>query len=68
MSGVIRIVSAALCGLLVLVYIAAKVDFFTQYSPLGTRSYLREHSIYWVGMAAIMFLIWLAERLLHDRR
>jgi len=68
MRILIRTVSAGLCVLLVLVYIAAKGDFFTQYFRLGTRSYLREHSIYWAAMAAILFLIWLTERLLHDRR
>ncbi len=68
MRSVIRTVSAALCVLLVLVYIAAKVDFFTQYFRIGARSYLSEHSMYWAAMAAILFLIWLTERLLHDRR
>ena len=68
MRGVIRVLSAGLCGLLVLTYIAAKVDFFTQYFRLGTRGYLKEHSIYWVVIAVILFLIWLTERLLHNRQ
>jgi len=68
MRGVIQVLSVGLCGLLVLTYIAAKVDFFTQYFRLGTREYLREHSIYWLAIAAILFLIWLTDRLLHNRR
>ena len=64
----IRIVSAALCVLLVLVYVAAKVDFFRQYFRLGTVEYLKEHSAYWAAMAVIVFLIWLAENLVGKRR
>jgi len=66
--SVVRGVSIALWILFVLIYIAAKVDFFTQYFRLGMRQYLKEHSVYWAAMAFTVFLIWLAERLLSDRR
>lgn len=66
--SVIRVISVALWILFVLIYIAAKVDFFTQYFRLGMRQYLREHSVYWAAMALTVFLIWLAERLLSHRR
>jgi hypothetical protein len=68
MRSALRFVSLLLCGILVLVYIAAKVDFFTRYFQLGSGQYLREHSIYWAMSAAILFLIWLIEWLLAHRK
>lgn len=60
-------VSLILSIFLFLVYIAAKIDFFTNYFQLGAGQYLREHSSYWAASAAIVFLIWLVERLLIHR-
>lgn len=54
--------SAVLWGLFVVLYIAAKVHFFTRYDPLGLGAYLREHSIYWAAMAATAFLIWVISK------
>jgi uncharacterized membrane protein YqhA len=61
-GGLTRIVLAALAVLFLCTYIAAKVDFFRNYSRLGTGAYLREHSIYWAAIAAIAFVAWLVER------
>jgi hypothetical protein len=61
-ASTIRMFSAVLFGLFLVLYIAAKFDFFTRYFQLGWSPYLREHSVYWAGMAAIAFLIWLIER------
>jgi polyferredoxin len=55
----VRAVLAALWGLFLALYVASKIHFFTQYDPLGVGSYLREHSIFWVAMVAVSFLIWL---------
>jgi hypothetical protein len=55
--------SAGLWGLFVVLYIAAKIHFFTRYDPLGVGAYLREHSIYWAAMAATAFLIWVVSKL-----
>ena len=63
---ILRIVSASLFFFLFLIYVAAKFDFFVHYSELGTRSYLKEHSIYWVAMAAVALLVWLLERYRHS--
>jgi hypothetical protein len=65
--SVVRALSATLCALLLLVYIFAKIDFFTRYSNSNFGGYLREHSVYWAAMAAIAFVIWFIEkRLPHD--
>ncbi len=57
--GVARVLWMSLCGLLLAVYIASKIDFFRRY---GAANYVREHSIYWAAMLALGLLIWLAER------
>lgn len=53
---------AALWFFFFLIYIFAKVDFFTQYSDSNLLDYIRQRSIYWAAMAAIALLIWLVER------
>jgi hypothetical protein len=60
--NLVRALSATLCALLLLVYIFAKIDFFTRYSNSNVGGYLREHSVYWAAMAALAFVIWLTER------
>jgi hypothetical protein len=57
-----RFITIVLGVLFLCVYIAAKIHFFSRFSQLGTTSYLREHSVYWLAMAAIVSLIWLVER------
>jgi hypothetical protein len=50
-----------LWALFFVLYAASKIDFFTRYNPGGIAQYLRDHSIYWVAMAAAAFFIWLIE-------
>lgn len=58
----VRFVLAVLWGLFLALYVASKIHFFTRYDSLGVGSYVREHSTYWVAMAAVAFLIWLIGR------
>jgi hypothetical protein len=63
-----RIALGMLWGVSLALYIAAKIDFFTHYDPLRVGTYLREHNIYWLGIAASGFLIWLiVKRVQKDR-
>ena len=60
-----RAVRATLVGLwalLLTLYIASKVDFFTRYTSTGVGNYLRGHSLYWAAMAVTAFAIWVIER------
>jgi hypothetical protein len=57
-----RFITLTLGFLLLFLYIAAKVDFFRRFSYFETGTYLREHSIYWLAMAVVAFLIWLMEK------
>lgn len=58
--SVVRILLLALWVLFLSLYIAAKIHFFTRYDQVG---YLREHRIYWAGMAATAFSVWLLEKI-----
>ena len=63
-----RIFLGALWGISLAVYIAAKIHFFRRYDPLRVGDFLQEHSIYWLGLAALGFLIWVtAKRFPQDR-
>jgi hypothetical protein len=53
-------ISAGLWVLLLVVYVAAKINFFTHYGTVGSWSYVRQHSVYWFAMAGIAFAIWIA--------
>jgi hypothetical protein len=65
----VRILSVPLGVLFLGLYIAAKVHFFTRYGQVGLGRYLREHSIYWVAMAATAFSIFLLAKIYpQDRR
>jgi len=57
-----RITLEVLWGVLLALYVAAKVNFLVRYDPSRVGIYLQEHSIYWLGMAAAIFLIWLMEK------
>ena len=57
-----RIALVVLWGFFLALYIAAKFHFFVHYDPLRVGTYLQEHSKYWVGMAALVFMIWLIEK------
>ena len=60
-------VSLALCFGFVLIHVLAKLDFFAHYSQTETITYLREHSIYWIVMAVVAFVVWLLERFSSDK-
>jgi hypothetical protein len=57
----LRVALGVLWILLLLIYVASKIDFFTRYNANGTAGYLLHHNIYWVAAAATAFLIWLVE-------
>jgi len=57
-----RFIIVVLGALFLCLYIAAKIHFISRFSQLGTRGYLREHSVYWLAMAITVSLIWLVER------
>ena len=61
--NVVRLLSSLLVVFFFGLYIAAKIHFFTRYGHVG---YLREHRIYWAGMAATGFVIWLLTKLFPD--
>ena len=65
---VVRVISGLLWVFLIVVYLAAKLDFIQQYFRLDTALYLKEHSRYWIAMAAVMFLIWLTERFIYSHK
>ena len=58
----VRAVLAVLWGGFLALYVASKMHFFTRYDPLGVGSYLRDHSMYWVSIAAVAFVAWLIEK------
>ena len=57
---VLRTISTILICAGLLVYIAAKVDFFKRYGEAG---YFRAHSLYWIAIAAIALLLVLIEKI-----
>lgn len=62
-KGVLSKMSAVLWVLLLLVYVAAKINFFTHYGTVGSWMYVRQHSGYWLAMAGIAFAIWIAGKI-----
>ena len=52
------------CGLL---FVGAKIHFFTRYGVLGPGQYVEEHWPFWAGMAVVAgvstFLAWIGKRL-----
>jgi hypothetical protein len=63
-----RVFLGALWGISLALYIAAKINFFRRYDPVRVGDFLRQHSIYWLGLAASGFLIWLiTKRFPQDR-
>jgi len=50
-----------------LLYIGAKIHFFTRYGFLGPGSYVEEHWPFWAGMATVgavaSFLHWIRKRI-----
>jgi len=41
----------------VLLYVGAKIHFFTRYFGLGPAGYLEEHWVFWVAMATVCGLL-----------
>jgi len=50
-----------------LLYLGAKIHFFTRYGVLGPGKYLEEHWLFWAGMAiicgAVVCLSWMKKRI-----
>jgi hypothetical protein len=49
-----------------LLYVGAKIHFFTRYSPLGPGVYVEEHWPFWVGMTIVAIMAslgWIRGRL-----
>jgi hypothetical protein len=44
-----------------LLYVGAKIHFFTRYWPLGPGAYVEEHWIFWAGMAIVAAVIYCLE-------
>jgi hypothetical protein len=56
------LISVLLLTVFLALYVASKIHFFTHYNPYRIGDYLREHSLYWILMAATALLIWVVER------
>jgi hypothetical protein len=56
-----------LCFVFLALYIASKINFFTHYDAVGVGSFIRQHRIYWMAMAATAFTIWLIGRFWQDK-
>jgi hypothetical protein len=58
MERVLRVASAALFVSLGVLYVAAKIHFFTRFGTTDLDGYLSEHWPYSAGLAAIAALAW----------
>lgn len=67
-TKIVRAVLVALWIVFLALYVAAKIHFFTRYGRVGTGVYIREHSVYWVGLAAVLFLVWVISKLFPSQR
>jgi hypothetical protein len=61
-----RIIGGGLLGLGAVIYVAAKIDFYTHYDPHLTGVYLHKHVYYWAGMVVIGLLLWLTGKVFFD--
>jgi hypothetical protein len=59
---VISMLSAALWVVFLALYVIAKIHFFITFNWNAVTNYLREHSIIWVAMATVFFVIWLVSK------
>jgi hypothetical protein len=64
---VVQVILAILFGLVLAVYITAKIHFFARYDPHRQWRYLREHWVYWALMAALALSIWLIQGLFPEK-
>lgn len=67
-TKIVRAVLGVLWIVFLALYIAAKIHFFTRYGRVATGVYVREHSIYWAGLAAVLFLAWVMSKLFPPHR
>ena len=51
--------TALLLALLLVLYLSAKIHFFSRFDPYNLRGYVVEHSAFWISMAVIAVVIWL---------
>jgi hypothetical protein len=58
----LRKLSLLLWVFLVVVYLFAKINFFTTYFHSDTANYIRQHGKYWIAMAGVAAAIWIVER------
>ena len=57
MDRALKCAAAGLVGALLIVYVAAKVHFFTRFTG-DFSAYIAEHWPFWAGMAALGALLW----------
>jgi hypothetical protein len=62
-----RLTSAFLLAVFLVLYVASKIHFFTNYNPNAIGDYLHEHSVYWILLAVTALLVWTAERYFQKR-
>jgi len=58
MERVLRVATAVLLSAFVVLYIAAKVHFFTRFGATDLDGYIAEHWPYSAGLTAIAALVW----------
>ena len=46
-----------------LLYLGAKIHFFTRYWPLSLGAYVEEHWLFWAGMAIVAAIALFLERI-----
>jgi len=63
----IRGILVVLWAAFFVLYMAAKIHFFTQYDPLNIGGYLQDRSVYWAAMAVVALLAWLISKILQDQ-
>jgi hypothetical protein len=49
-------IDKVLVFIFILVYVGAKLHFFTRYGELGLGAYLEEHAWFWAGMAIVALI------------
>jgi hypothetical protein len=57
-GGVLRVTAAVLVAAFVVLYVAAKVHFFTRFGATDLNGYIGEHWPYSAGLGGIMALVW----------
>ena len=63
MERAFRVSTAVLLFVFGVLYIAAKIHFFTRFGATDLHGYIAEHWPYSAGLAAIAALVWVISRL-----